>query len=546
MNATTKTAEIRSGGVAQTVEHALGSRGAPPVQCPDSTDTNEKIRREQYAESGWRSLIDFLYGDETNASPRLRRISNQYAMASGLLHKIVKGEVQPRFALVVPLSMRATVLHFGHDAPEAGHPGFLRTLHRIRLRYYWRGMKRDIRTYVASCVTCALMKSSHQRPMGRLLPLPSSKTPFEKIAIDKFGSIQNSPRGFVYVLLVVDFCTRYVIAEPIREATADVTTAFMKHIVMVHSPLEVLSDNGAEFKGSFEALLEQHEIIHKHSSPRHPKANGLVERANKSISQICRTMIQEERHEDWDDALPHAVRAYNTSIHDITGYSPYFLLFGFEARTRSFLGENVPPMPASDTRIQDLAKARNEAAWRTDESRAKQKRRYDRKRREINLSPGDLVTIEVSTLRRGQSERFNPRRRGPFEVTHVYDNNTIRVKGAERSSAVVNAERCLRILRRPKHLEYNDGLDDTIGSIARGPGSSEEETGICTSPEANFSNAPTFEAECGDPEPGNDVINNMTPLRKSSRRSTRPERLIETMSVAILFEPPAVQSEHRS
>ena len=114
--------------------------------------------------------------------------------------------------------------------------------------------------------------------------------------------------------------------------------------------------------------------------------------------------------------------------------------------------------------------ARALAAERTRMNQERQKRRYDLKRRMVNIRVGDLIMLEISTLHIGRSERFNARRSGPFEVTRVFDNNTVEIIGGNGRLARVNAERCVTLSERPSELRYNDGVDDTIESQVRGPG----------------------------------------------------------------------------
>ena len=56
-----------------------------------------------------------------------------------------------------------------------------------------------------------------------------------------------------------------------------------------------------------------------------------MERLNKSIVKILCKLI-EERQRDWEAYVPKALLAYNSSVHDSTGYTPYRLMFGREAR----------------------------------------------------------------------------------------------------------------------------------------------------------------------------------------------------------------------
>ena len=190
------------------------------VDDVDVTEQNAQLREAQRTDKGSKEIVDYLEGRERRPTPRLRRVASQFVMKDGLLQKKVERESGARFAIVVPNSMRAQVLHRSHDVPTAGHQGVPRTFNRIRMHYYWRTMFEDVKKYVDSCTVCKAMKASTQKPMGKLRPLEVSEVPFQRIAIDKFGHVQNSVSGYKYVFVVVDFCTRFVTAEATKDATA--------------------------------------------------------------------------------------------------------------------------------------------------------------------------------------------------------------------------------------------------------------------------------------------------------------------------------------
>ncbi|KAK9395571.1 hypothetical protein NXF25_018932, partial [Crotalus adamanteus] len=60
--------------------------------------------------------------------------------------------------LYLPSTLRLQALQWSHDAKQAGHFGFLKTLQLVRRQFWWPGMKKDIESYVKSYATCAAMK----------------------------------------------------------------------------------------------------------------------------------------------------------------------------------------------------------------------------------------------------------------------------------------------------------------------------------------------------------------------------------------------------
>ena len=70
----------------------------------------------------------------------------------GLLYKHVMDSGKQFLALIILKSWKYTVLVEAHDKP--GHQGNSRTYYLIKRQYYWKGMNKDIRKYIANCILC--------------------------------------------------------------------------------------------------------------------------------------------------------------------------------------------------------------------------------------------------------------------------------------------------------------------------------------------------------------------------------------------------------
>ena len=75
-------------------------------------------------------------------------------------------------------------------------------------------------------------------------------------------------------------------------------------------------------------VCEQFKIVHCHSTPYRPKANGAVDAANKNMKKILRKMVQESRQ--WHEKLPFALMGYRTTVPALVGTTPYLLVYGTE------------------------------------------------------------------------------------------------------------------------------------------------------------------------------------------------------------------------
>jgi hypothetical protein len=121
--------------------------------------------------------------------------------------------------LCIPNTLKAEVMLAYHDSLMAGHQGFDRTYHLIRLKYYWGNMYAEIKQYVASCKDCQLNKRDAHTNKVPLKPLPSEGI-FRRLHIDLFGPLK-SLNGYKYVLLAVCGFSKWPEAFPIKTLTGD-------------------------------------------------------------------------------------------------------------------------------------------------------------------------------------------------------------------------------------------------------------------------------------------------------------------------------------
>ena len=89
-----------------------------------------------------------------------------------------------------------------------------------------------------------------------------------------------------------------------------------------------MSDQAPEFSGKvIAALCDLQGVAKIPMSPYHPQSNGTVERAHQTLWQMIGKLDPEKRHK-WKLHVGSVLIAYNATRSLITGYSPYFLMFG--------------------------------------------------------------------------------------------------------------------------------------------------------------------------------------------------------------------------
>ena len=129
----------------------------------------------------------------------------------GLLYKHITDSGQKFLALVIPTSWKYTVLVEAHD--KLGHQGNTCTYCLIKCQYYWKGMNKVIRKYIANCTLCHREKAKVQSYPLQITKIPDR--PFDKIAIDLVTECETSNLGNKHILTIIDHLTGCPEAFPI-------------------------------------------------------------------------------------------------------------------------------------------------------------------------------------------------------------------------------------------------------------------------------------------------------------------------------------------
>ena len=107
----------------------------------------------------------------------------------------------------------------------------------------------------------------------------------------------------------------------------------------------MLTDQGANFESAVVQHLSTIWRIDKiRNRAYHPAGNGACERLNQTSKRGLQKMVNEKKIEEWDVILREVMFAYNTSVHSTIGFTPYFLMFGVEARIPSEILVGLPEM----------------------------------------------------------------------------------------------------------------------------------------------------------------------------------------------------------
>jgi hypothetical protein len=153
----------------------------------------------------------------------------------------------------------------------------------------------------------------------KLLEVPA---PFARWHIDFIGELPTTSNGNCWIIMAVDYATKWPIARALKSATAN-------EIVMKFGcPIEIVSDRGANLLSK---ILKQymHKIRSKNmfTSAFHPRTNSKCERLNQTFKHMLTKYVKGLVH-SWDKYVDSALFSCRIRKHATTGYSPFYLVYG--------------------------------------------------------------------------------------------------------------------------------------------------------------------------------------------------------------------------
>ena len=327
---------------------------------------------------------------------------------------------------VVPLEQRSDLMHQMHSSLFSGHLMFDKTIDKIRGRFFWPRMQKEVQEFIESCDECQRAQNPRIRPKGGLQPMLTNE-PLELLTSDVLGPLKISKRGNIYILVVVDHKTKFIWLFSMKDQKAKtIANKLMKVICYFGLAQNLLTDQGKNFESDLIAeLCELLDIRKIRTTPYHPECDGLSERLNRTIIKMIKTYINED-YDNWDDLLNGLAFAYNTSMHATTKFTPYELMFGRIPKLPIdlFIEKPIIEFPVTEGEYADKIKCNLRGAFdavftNTQSRMVLAKVYYDRVNVAAKFQPGDRVMVRDHKTEKGACKKFVNKWKGPYTVETV-------------------------------------------------------------------------------------------------------------------------------
>lgn len=321
--------------------------------------------------------------------------------------------------LTPPEEKRAGLLKDAHNFGHFGSTSIVEQLHSQGI--HWNNIYKGAAETVKSCIECQRHNISKRgyHPLKNIV----AYLPFDHIGIDLLGPLPVTRNGNIFVLVVIDVCTRYTIIRPLKNKQSDtVAIELIKIFGDYGIPKIIQSDNGREFKNSLMHSLSKHlGIDRRYNTAFHSRGNGVSESAVKTTLNTIRKMVNSNSN-DWDNVLPIVQLASNYKIKYRSKSAPFSLMYArrlndFKDYSDPSMDDQIPNRPMNEVELAERIDRMYDVVFpaireRTQRLIEEESRKFNDKNVIIDIPNGTAVMVRLP----GRTSKLAPLYEGPFIV----------------------------------------------------------------------------------------------------------------------------------